>query len=89
MDEDRLVTLMLWIGLVVGAACFMLVYFATSDRLTVGLPISSTNQTDFEMSDRPGEQFPSSPVPGSGNAVELSAHSLKKKTTVSSLPLQH
>ncbi|NVL91954.1 MAG: hypothetical protein HWN71_02835 [Desulfobacterales bacterium] len=36
MDDDRLVTLMLWLVLVVGAACVVLVCLATSDRLDGG-----------------------------------------------------
>jgi hypothetical protein len=36
MDADRLVTLMLWVVLVVGAACVVLVCLATSDHLDGG-----------------------------------------------------
>jgi hypothetical protein len=71
MTEDRLVTAILWVVLVVGAAFLVGVYFATPGRQGIEPAISLNNQTGTEPIDTIVRRPPSSQVPSSGEAVEL------------------
>jgi hypothetical protein len=71
MTEDRLVTAILWVVLIAGAACLVGVYFATPGRQGMEPPVSLNNQTETEPSDAIAKRPPSYQVPSSGEAVEL------------------
>jgi hypothetical protein len=71
MNEDRLVTLILWVVLALGTASLVAAYFVRSERLVVEPHPSSTKQTEAKLPDTIARRTPSSPVPPSRDAAEL------------------
>ena len=86
MNEDRLVTLILWVGLLLGAVSLVVVYYTTSDRRDVEPPPYFTNLTEAELSDTSAKEPPSSPVPASRDTVTLLVDRFIKETTTTTLP---
>ena len=78
MNEDRLVTLILWVVLALGTASLLAVYFLRSEPPYVEPPSTSTIQTEAELPDKIVKQPLSPPAPASPDAGKPPA------TTVSS-----
>jgi len=86
MNEDRLVTLILWVVLLLGAVSLVVVYSTTSDRRDVEPPPSFTNLTEAELSDTSAREPPSSPVPASRDTATLLVDRSMEETTTTTLP---
>jgi len=65
MNEDRLVTLILWVVLALGTASLVAAYFVRSERLIVEPHPSSAKQTEAKLPDTIARRTPSSPAPPS------------------------
>lgn len=72
MNEDRLVTLILWIVLLLAAASLVAVYYTTSEHRDVEPLSSSANLTKAELSDTSAKKSPPSPVPAPRDAIDQS-----------------
>ena len=86
MNEDRLVTLILWIVLLLAAASLVAVYYTTSEHRDVEPLSSSANLTKAELSDTSAKESPPSPVPASRDAITLLANQSTKEHSPTALP---
>lgn len=86
MNEQRLVTVILWVVLLLGAISLVAVYYVRSDHRDVEPPPSSTNLTETELPDTSARESPSSPVPASRDTVTLLVDRSMEETTTTTLP---
>ena len=86
MNEQRLVTVILWVVLLLGAISLVAVYYVRSDHRDVEPPSSSTNLTETELPDTSAKESLSSPVPASRNTVTLLVDRSTEKTTTTLPP---
>lgn len=75
MNEDRLVTLILWVVLLLGAVSLVAVYYTTSDRRDVEPPPSFTNLTETELSATSARE----PLPPTVNLTETESSDTSAK----------
>jgi len=63
MDENRLITTMLWIVMIIWAAGIGVFYFFKSDRLNEGHPSPPTKLWESKISEKTAKTSPSSQIP--------------------------
>lgn len=86
MNEDRLVTLILWVVLALGTASLVAVYFLRSERPDVEPHPSAAKQIEAKLSGTIAKHSLPSPAPASRDADELLRDQSPQKPPATTLP---